>query len=90
MNFKFGVAAIGFAAVALATAAAAQTSSPQDAPSSVQNGRSDSLSNKLNQSSGVIKPTQDVDPGMQTPAPVARPNSTPVIPPSATGGQNAK
>ena len=90
MKFSFGVAAIGFGAMALSTGAFAQTAAPQDAPSSVQNGRSDSLSSKLNASGGVIKPTGDVDPGMQTPAPVARPNSTPVIPPSATGGQNAK
>lgn len=71
------------------------TSSPdklktQQAPSTIQNGRSESLSSKLNQSGGVIKPTEDVDPGMKTPAPVAHPNSTPVIPPSATGGENAK
>jgi len=71
------------------------TSSPgklkaQQAPSTIQNGRSESLSSKLNQSGGVIKPTGDIDPGMKTPAPVAHPNSTPVIPPSATGGENAK
>ena len=62
----------------------------QQAPSSIQNGPSESLSSKLNQSGGVIKPTGDVDPGMKTPAPVDHPNSTPVIPPSATGGENAK
>lgn len=62
----------------------------QQAPSTIQDGRSESLSNKLNQSDGVIKPRGDVDPGMATPAPVSHPNSTPVIPPSATGGENAK
>lgn len=59
-------------------------------PTSLQNGRSDSLSTKLNKSGGVIKPKGDVDPGMNAGAPVPHPNSTPVIPPSATGGQNAK
>ncbi|WP_246725586.1 hypothetical protein [Beijerinckia sp. L45] len=62
----------------------------QQAPSTIQDGRSDSLSSKLNQSGGVIRPKGDVDPGMNTPAPVDHPNSTPVIPPSATGGENAK
>jgi hypothetical protein len=53
-------------------------------------GRSDNLSSKLNKSDGVITPNADVDPGMKVPAPVPHPNSTPVIPPSATGGNSAK
>lgn len=90
MNVKTGIALVAFATVALAQNSVAQTAAPQDAPSTVQNGRSDNLSNKLNATDGVIKPTHDIDPGMHAPAPVAQPNSMPVIPPSATGGQNAK
>ena len=51
---------------------------------------SDSLSTKLNKSDGVITPNANVDPNMKVPAPVPQPNSTPVIPPSATGGNSAK
>ena len=91
MNSRIGIALFGLGAVVLSHGAVAQTTAaPQDAPSTVQNGRSDSLSSKLNATGGVIKPTQDIDPGMHAPAPVAQPNSMPVIPPSATGGQNAK
>lgn len=85
---RLGTVVLG--AIALTPVAFAQTAAPQATPSTIQNGRSDSLSGKLNASGGVIKPTQDVDPGMQKAAPVARTNSMPVIPPSATGGQNAK
>ena len=39
---------------------------------------------------GVITPTQPVDPGIQAPAPVPNPRTTPVIPPPGTpGGQDA-
>ena len=65
-------------------------STTQPAPNSVNNGDGKSLSRKLSESGGVITPRQDVDPGMKAPAPVAHPNSTPVIPPSATGGNTAK
>ena len=79
-----------------ATATAAQTASPQiapaekQAPTSLQDGGGDSLSTKLSRSGGVISPKGDVDPGIGTAAPDPRPNSTPVIPPSATGGGSAK
>jgi hypothetical protein len=43
-----------------------------------------SLSDKLDKSGGVIKPTQGVDPQIVQPAPVPDPNSTPVIPPAGT------
>jgi hypothetical protein len=71
------------------------TSSPeklkqQAAPSTIQTGRSDSLSTKLNRSNGLIAPKTDVDPGMKMPAPSDTTGSTPVVPPSATGGENAK
>ena len=97
MDVKTGFAAFGLGLIAIAPAAQAQivsgssqTIPEKQAPSTIQDGRSDSLSTKLNQSGGVIKPKGDVDPGMATPAPVTHPNSTPVIPPSATGGENAK
>lgn len=64
----------------------------QPAPNSVNegDGSGKSLSRKLSESGGVITPKQDVDPAMKAPAPVPQPNSTPVIPPSATGGNTAK
>ena len=74
-----------------ATAANAQTAAPSTkTPSSLQDSPSDSLSTKLDKTGGVITPKEDVDPGIKVPAPVSHPNSTPVIPPSATGGQGAK
>ncbi len=49
-------------------------------------GRGETLSDKLDASGGVIKPPQDVDPGILKPAPVPEPNSTPVIPPPGMPG----
>ena len=82
---RFAVVAVaGFATIGFA---AAQTS----APSSVEDGgNGQSLSSKLNKSDGVITPKADVDPGIHKPAPDPRPNSMPVLPPSATGGGTAK
>ena len=91
---------IGFALAALVIATApafAQT----DIPPSSGNGKlipggsgsttkQESLSNKLTKSDGVITPKSDVDPGIKVPAPDPHPNSMPVIPPSATGGNSAK
>ena len=57
-------------------------------PSGSKDG--ENLSQRLNKSGGVIHPSEDVDPGMHVPAPDPHPNSTPVIPPSATGGNSAK
>ena len=59
-------------------------SSPQSEP--LSSGRSESLSDKLDKSGGVIKPKPGVDPGIVKPAPVAEPNSTPVIPPRGIPG----
>lgn len=75
-------------ACALASApAAAQTADHQN---SMQGSSGKSLSRKLSESGGVIKPKGNIDPSMHVPAPVPHPNSTPVIPPSATGGNSAK
>ena len=92
---------IAFAAVVTATPSLAQTTPTPPAGSTtvipekesatpLRAGRSESLSSKLNKSGGVITPKDDVDPAMRVPAPDPRPNSTPVIPPSATGGNTAK
>jgi hypothetical protein len=51
-----------------------------------QPGSSQSLSDKLDKSGGVLKPSGDVDPQMAKPAPVPNPNSTPVIPPPGSPG----
>ncbi len=91
MIAESGRIAIIAGVLAAASAAQAQTQAPsQGAPSTIQGDRSDNLSGKLSQSGGVIKPTGNVDPRIQTGAPTPRPNTMPVIPPSATGGQNAK
>jgi hypothetical protein len=55
-----------------------------------QSGRSGSLSTQLDRSNGVITPRTGIDPGMKIPAPAAGAAVTPVVPPSATGGENAK
>lgn len=59
-------------------------------PGGTQGGSVDdhdkSLSDKLDASGGVIKPPPGVDPEIVKPAPVPRPNSTPVIPPPGMPG----
>ena len=77
------------AAIVATGPALAQTAAP-NAGNSMQTGTSESLSSKLNKSDGVITPNTSVDPGIKVQAPVPQPNSTPVIPPSATGGNTAK
>ena len=72
-----------------ATTATAQTAQGQ-APTSLQDSGGDSLSTKLSHTGGVITPKGDVDPGIGKSSPDPRPNSTPIIPPSATGGGSAK
>lgn len=44
------------------------------------------LSDRLNRSSGVIRPSQNPDPDMAKPTPNLGPRSTPVIPPPGTTG----
>jgi hypothetical protein len=88
-------AAIGLSGAALGQTAPGATGSndvipekdrapPGGAPTT--SGRSDSLSDRLDSSGGVIKPKPGVDPGIVQPAPVPNPNSTPVIPPPGTPG----
>ena len=90
----------GVLALLAATPALAQTAPPpagssstipeKQSPAPLQGGRSDSLSTTLNKAGGVITPQGDVDPGIHARAPDPQPNATPVIPPSATGGNSAK
>jgi len=58
-----------------------QSETQGQAPPNAEN-RSD----RLDQSKGVIKPPQGVDPGMQVPAPGPGSQRTPVIPPPGTPG----
>jgi hypothetical protein len=44
------------------------------------------LSDKLERSNGVIRPPGNVDPGINAPAPVPNPGTTPVIPPPGSPG----
>ena len=99
MHVKTGLAILSTGMLAM-TPALAQTT-PTPAPGSkqvipekqgqaIQSGRSESLSKKLSRTGGVITPSDNVDPGMKAPAPDPTPHSTPVIPPSATGGDTAR
>lgn len=54
----------------------------------LKTGRSESLSDRLDQSNGVITPPRGVDPGIKKEAPVAEPNSSLVIRPAP--GNDAK
>lgn len=98
MIIKTGIVALALGVLAI-TPAMAQTTAPGPAgsnnvipekQSAPLEGRSESLSSKLNKSGGVITPNGNIDPGMKVPAPDPHPNSMPVIPPSATGGNTAK
>lgn len=59
---------------------------PQDPPSTGSTGNS--LSDKLQQSDGVIRPPATATPDMRVPAPVPDPGTTPVIPPPGSPGGN--
>jgi hypothetical protein len=48
-----------------------------------------SLSQKLDRSNGVIKPPQNVDPGMHKPTPQPGAGTMPVIPPPGTPGSGS-
>ena len=91
-NTALALAASGLLALGpFATVPArAQAASSDKAPTSLQDSGGDNLSGKLSRSGGVITPKSDVDPGIGKSAPEPRPNSTPVIPPSANGGSSAK
>jgi hypothetical protein len=58
---------------------------PKD-PSST--GSTGTLSDKLEQSDGVIRPPITATPDMTVPAPVPNPGTTPVIPPPGSPGGN--
>jgi len=47
---------------------------------------SESLSERLSESEGVIRPPEGVDPDIKVPAPVPNPGTTIVIPPPGTPG----
>lgn len=55
---------------------------PPDAPSSESSDPPETLSERLDETEGVIKPPAGVDPQIQVPAPDPDPGTTPVIPPS--------
>ncbi len=62
---------------------------PQDPSSTAQDRRpGETLSERLDRNSGVIKPPAGVDPGIAVPAPDPNPRTTPVIPPPGTPGGN--
>lgn len=59
---------------------------PEDPSSTGSTGKS--LSEKLEQSDGVIRPPATGTPDMTVPAPVPNPGTTPVIPPPGSPGGN--
>ncbi len=58
---------------------------PNDPPST---GSTNSLSDKLERSDGVIRPPENATPDITVPAPVPNPGTTPVIPPPGSPGGN--
>lgn len=78
------------AAAGLASMASAVAQTPP--PNSLNKGAAanKSLSRKLSESNGVIKPKANVDPGIHVTAPDPHPNAARIIPPSSTGGGSAK
>lgn len=94
-SFLVALASLLAAGPALAQTAApapgSESAIPEKQGAPLNGGeKSGNLSSKLSETGGVIHPKTDVDPGMHVPAPDPHPNSTPVIPPSATGGNSAK
>lgn len=65
------------AATQHAGALAAEQAQPNGKPS----GGDETLSERLSRQKGVLKPRQDVDPGLVKPAPKMDPRSTPEIKP---------
>src|SRR5690606_14871919 len=51
-------------------------------------GSTNSLSDQLERSDGVIRPPETATPDMNVPAPVPDPGTTPVIPPPGSPGGN--
>jgi hypothetical protein len=68
----------------LAQDAPAPATNPEGVPNTNLSHKSGSLSDKLNSSNGVIRPEDNVDPGIRKPAPAE--GSTPVIPPPGSPG----
>lgn len=58
---------------------------PSDPPTT---GSTESLSERLEKSDGVIRPRTDTTPDMRVPAPVPDPGTTPVIPPPGSPNGN--
>ena len=59
---------------------------PKDVPTTPDSVPGGTLSEKLDQSKGVLRPPTGIDPGIQAPAPEPNPQTTPVIPPPGTPG----
>ncbi|MHB2168435.1 hypothetical protein [Alsobacter sp. R-9] len=57
-----------------------------DPPLTREDDTTGTLSDKLKDSKGVIKPPPNMDPEIRVPAPVPNPGTTPVIPPPGTPG----
>ncbi len=65
----------------------APKTTPQDPRSTTPDRRpGETLSERLDRNSGVIRPPTGVDPGIAVPVPDPNPGSTPVIPPPGTPG----
>ena len=69
-------------------AAVPEKTAPGTAPRTNLDQKAGTLSDKLSETNGVIKPTGDVDPDMHVPSPQS--GTTPVIKPGDIGGGTAK
>ena len=68
----------------LAQDAPAPATNPEGVPNTNLSNKNGSLSDKLNSSNGVIRPEDNVDPGIRKPAPAQ--GATPIIPPPGSPG----
>jgi hypothetical protein len=86
-------AAIILCAGPLASEQISKQTVPRDVPQAPEEQNSgSSLSSRLDQTDGVIRPPSGIDPGAVRPPPPAGKQSTPVIPPpgSAGGDENLR
>lgn len=85
-RLRTGAAAAAVLCLTGSAASAQSTPSPTPAPSTNLDSKSGTLSDKLSDTNGVIKPTGDVDPAMHKPAPQT--GAMPVIKPGQVPPQD--
>jgi hypothetical protein len=86
----FGFLMAALVAAGCCTSVVAQTppTSPDVPGTTRSTGAGETLSERLHESEGVIRPPAGIDPEIRVPAPVPDPGTTPVIPPPGSPGGN--